>query len=586
MLIQKIKHYITAKPIWALTICTLATTCVLAFYITIHKTPDPNTIIGIALLDWVFVSALAIPFIYKTITRLKKNKKTGYKLQRNIILIFSCLSALPLIISTVFFIYFFYKGLDTWFDTRVTRAFDQAFNIASVYIEENISNLKESAFYTADQINNASSKLDIQEILDDVINSRHITEAMVFNMSSKEVVAQSGLSFSIIFSTISGSDIEMANIKGFVVKKDKSNIKILMKLLNKPNEYLLIGKILDKTIVEYLSQTSSANYIYDKLRNNIHNLHFKFSLLFILIALTLIVVNISLGDMFAKTIAEKLNKLLQGTFKVAQGDFNTYIDIQQDDSDELYILGFNFNNMVRKLRMQSTELTVAQKAMLWSDIARRVAHEIKNPLTPIQLSSELLLKKFQDQVQDKDKFISYVNNILRNSADISSIVNEFSKFAKLPNPNFVSVDIIALLKEIIHGKSFLNPKVKYEVFANKDSFYFSCDPKQIHQVINNLVKNSEEAIDESTLTPKIIISISIQPRDVKIMVMDNGAGIQENILNKLTQPYITTRKYGMGLGLAIVKKIVEEHHGHIKLYNLTKEQGGACVEITFEYNKN
>ncbi len=585
MKMQKIKDYLYIKPMWFLTLCTLVTTCVLAFYITSDKMPDPSAIIGIALLDGVFVSALTIPLIYKTFARLKRNKKTGYKLQRNIILFFSCLSALPLIISTVFFIYFFYKGLDTWFDRRVTRAFDQAFNIASVYIEENISNLKESAFYVSEQINNINTQSEMQIILDDIISSRHLTEAMVFNIATKEVVAQSGLSFSIVFSTISSGDVEIADLKGFVVKKDKSSIKILMKLLNKPNEYLLIGKVLDKTIVEYLSNTSSANYIYDKLRNNINNLHFKFSLLFILIALTLIIVNISLGDMFSRTIALKLNKLLQGTFKVSEGDFNTYIDIPQDEADELYILGFNFNKMVRKLRMQSTELTVAQKAMLWSDIARRVAHEIKNPLTPIQLSSELLLKKFKDEVQDKEKFASYINNILRNSADISSIVNEFSKFAKLPNPNFVSIDIISLLKEIIHSKSFLNPKVKYEIFSNKDTFYFSCDPKQIHQVINNLIKNSEEAIDVDTLSPKIITTINIQPRDVKIMIMDNGAGIQENILNKLTQPYITTRKYGMGLGLAIVKKIIEEHHGHIKVYNLTKEKG-ACVEITFEYNKS
>lgn len=208
----------------------------------------------------------------------------------------------------------------------------------------------------------------------------------------------------------------------------------------------------------------------------------------------------------------------------------------------------------------------AQKDKAWSDVARRIAHEIKNPLTPIYLGAERLKQKYSDQVKDKDNFSLYIDTIIRHVKDIGLIIQEFSYFAKMPSPVFTNINLSKVVREITLARREITPKIKYQVEIEKNIHAF-CDSTQINQVLTNLLKNAEESIEESengkNKNGKIYTALSRIPGKIKLTIADNGKGFKQKIINKLTEPYFTTRTKGTGLGLTIVKKIVDDHEGKL-----------------------
>ncbi len=229
-----------------------------------------------------------------------------------------------------------------------------------------------------------------------------------------------------------------------------------------------------------------------------------------------------------------------------------------------------------------SELVTAQRFKAWADIARRIAHEIKNPLTPIQLSTERLRKKFIPQIhEDAEQFSRYLDTISRRVEDIRVMVGEFVEFSKISIPKIKSYDLCLIIKEIIFFQQTAYPEIEYR-FDNCDKCcYVECDRMQITQVLLNLFKNSAEAISAKTnivSSIKGIISITLEiltnHQKVQIKVQDNGKGIEEDLLNKIYEPYITTKNNGMGLGLSIVKKIIEEHG---EKFSISNTKLGACA---------
>lgn len=223
-----------------------------------------------------------------------------------------------------------------------------------------------------------------------------------------------------------------------------------------------------------------------------------------------------------------------------------------------------------------TELILAQRTAAWSDVARRIAHEIKNPLTPIILAAERLKKKYLSQVDDQENFIKYNDTIIRHVKDIGKIVEEFANFARMPNPIFNKHNLVDLIKNAIFLRKCLNINISYELIFDCE-IWIECDEAQLERVMINLFKNAEESIEQAKIKNGLIhIKISNDKELVTIIVQDNGLGFQNRILNQLTEPYITTKAKGTGLGLAIVKKIIDEHNGSIKLISSNNQ---AVVEI-------
>ena len=218
----------------------------------------------------------------------------------------------------------------------------------------------------------------------------------------------------------------------------------------------------------------------------------------------------------------------------------------------------------------------------WSDIARRIAHEIKNPLTPIRLASERLIKHLKTNKElDKKIFEQSLNMINRQVDDIRHLVDEFSSFARMPSPKLKVINITKIIIEYLKPLFSSFDDVKIDVDKTIRSALIMADEKQIRQACGNLIKNSFENISTNNIkNGKIIVSFATNNDFVSISVIDNGTGIKNSDISKIIEPYYTTKKGGSGLGLAITKKIIDDHNGTILIQNL-KSNDGTSILLKF-----
>jgi two-component system nitrogen regulation sensor histidine kinase NtrY len=257
--------------------------------------------------------------------------------------------------------------------------------------------------------------------------------------------------------------------------------------------------------------------------------------------------------------------------------------ISKDELVEGYVITFD----------DVTNLVSAQRLAAWGDVARRIAHEIKNPLTPIQLSAERLKRKYSPIVGTDDSNLSqYCDVIIRQTNDLRRIVDEFSKFARMPEPIKRPTNVTKLLKDVILLFQVSSPKIDI-VFKNLyDDFNISIDETMINQAFTNLIKNAGEAIESKLnsqpdlkFNPEIRITIDQVMNDLEITIEDNGIGLPNQERSRLFEPYVTNRENGTGLGLSIVKKIIEEHNGTLELLDASPfseaDNFGAKMRIVF-----
>jgi len=237
-----------------------------------------------------------------------------------------------------------------------------------------------------------------------------------------------------------------------------------------------------------------------------------------------------------------------------------------------------------------TTLQAAQRTAAWGDVARRIAHEIKNPLTPIHLATERLQRKFSDEIQsDKDAFERYLATITRHVGTIGQIVEEFANFARMPAPKLRREDVCAVIREAIFSEEVVNPEITYSLVAPDCPVYINADAGQLNQVLSNTMKNAKEALlnrvgGKEKEAGKICITVNQDGHKCHVILEDNGCGFPQDLIDRITEPYVTTRERGTGLGLAIVKKVVLDHDGSLELSNRFDEENiviGARIEMTF-----
>tara|TARA_A100001011_G_scaffold389821_2_gene472070 strand:- start:83 stop:2119 length:2037 start_codon:yes stop_codon:yes gene_type:complete len=229
----------------------------------------------------------------------------------------------------------------------------------------------------------------------------------------------------------------------------------------------------------------------------------------------------------------------------------------------------------------TTSLILAEKHAAWSDIARKIAHEVKNPLTPIKLSAERIEKKFIDNNYSKDEISLLTKTISRQVDDIGKLVDEFSSFARMPEAEIKLDNLSQCLREsyLLYNNSRKDIRINY--FETKTDIYFQFDKLQISRCFNNLIKNAIEAVEK---IPNPVVEIRIySDKDIKIEIKDNGVGIDDKMISKIFEPYFTTKAKGTGLGLSIVKRIIEDHGGKIKIEK-NKNMAGTTSLIIFENN--
>ncbi len=230
----------------------------------------------------------------------------------------------------------------------------------------------------------------------------------------------------------------------------------------------------------------------------------------------------------------------------------------------------------------ATSLILAEKHAAWSDIARKIAHEVKNPLTPIKLSAERIEKKFLDAKTDKEDISLLTKTISRQVDDIGKLVDEFSSFARMPEAEIKLDNLSRCLEEAYLLYFNTRKDIKLNLIKPENDIYFHFDTLQISRCFNNLIKNAIEAV-EKIPNPAVELLMTTDAKNIKIEIKDNGVGIDEKMLSKIFEPYFTTKTKGTGLGLSIVKRIIEDHGGKIKIEK-NKKMAGTTSLINFEYN--
>lgn len=232
-----------------------------------------------------------------------------------------------------------------------------------------------------------------------------------------------------------------------------------------------------------------------------------------------------------------------------------------------------------------TQQLTDQRQAAWADVARRIAHEIKNPLTPIQLAAERLQRRFGNQIDDgAGIFAQLTGTIVRQVGDLRNIVDEFSSFARMPKPVFRDESLIDIVGHSVFLFEVAHSNISFDLAPLEEPVSMLCDRRQIGQAVTNILKNAAEAIEariaEGAIDKQGSIHISIEAKDehIDVIVRDNGIGLPE-AKERLVEPYVTTRASGSGLGLAIVKKIVEEHHGELHFEDVA--EGGAKIILRF-----
>tara|TARA_B100000427_G_scaffold152723_1_gene127261 strand:+ start:1204 stop:3393 length:2190 start_codon:yes stop_codon:yes gene_type:complete len=232
-----------------------------------------------------------------------------------------------------------------------------------------------------------------------------------------------------------------------------------------------------------------------------------------------------------------------------------------------------------------TEFFKMQRVAAWSDVARRIAHEIKNPLTPIQLAAERIKRKYKKHITlEPEIFLSCISTIIRQVDGMRKMVNEFSAFARMPVPVFNKVNLTNLVNDIASLSVLSNENIKVNIKVPKRTLYAVVDENQIRQAMQNIISNGINSMIERKNSNKVKNMLTVELKKVKnnfnILVSDTGIGLPENIKDDLTDPYVTSRKNGTGLGLAIVKKIMEDHNGTLEVKNI--EGGiGVCANLRF-----
>jgi two-component system nitrogen regulation sensor histidine kinase NtrY len=655
----------------------------------------------------------------------------GARLHLRLVYIFGLLAMVPAVIMTIFSLFFFHYGVQTWFSDRVKTAVNESQAVAESYLREHHQVIRADILAMAKDLDKESNLSIVNpegfaKFVQTQAMLRGLTEVIIFD-NTGTIYNKVGNEPEFNIQEFAPYVIENANQGEVVLLTDinDSQIRALVKLINFSNTYLYVGRMVEANVLNHLQTTREAVQKYDEMSANYLGLQTTITLIYITVALILLFSAIWFALIFARRLAQPIITLIEASDRVRQGDLTAHIS-EHSGFQEFDFLAKSFNRMTIQIRDQRNELmnanrriderrqfteTIlagvtsgvlsvdkdgkislinssaavilgkdkdkivgqnieqviphasaliaeayllpdkihqseisiqmdiggqrvllvrvaiellgerdlgavvtfdditnlqsAQRKSAWADVARRIAHEIKNPLTPIQLSAERLKRRYLDKMtdqKDRDIFGQCIDTIIRHVEDIGRMVNEFSSFARLPEPMFKSCDISSIINDSL---MFYKQAHRNVIYLGKDSvaklkgFEFYCDEQQIRQVLTNIIQNALDSIEERAKSEPIQPKCGVwMTRDnqgnLLISVGDNGLGLPKDKNHEtLTEPYVTFKEKGTGLGLAIVKKIMEDHGGHIlfginddiKVIEDWEDLGGANVTLVLPERK-
>lgn len=653
----------------------------------------------------------------------------GARLHLRLVYIFGLLAMVPAVIMTLFSLFFFHYGIQTWFSDRVKAAVNESQEVAEAYLKEHQQVIRADILAMANDLDRQASLyytnpqgferfVQTQSVL------RNLSEVTIFD-SSGHVLTEAGLTVMFDKDEVPDFAIEQANAGEVVLLTDEDDdrVRAMVKLTNFTDAYLYVGRMVEANVLVHLSATREAVQKYDEVASRYAGLRVTVSMIYIVVALILLMTAIWFALMFARKLALPISTLIEAADKVRGGDLTARVS-EDSGLEEFDYLSRSFNRMTHKISDQQDELISANRQMdqrrrftetilagvssgvlgvdnkgkvnlantsageilklppgtltgedirdlfpearefldqawqrpnriheveiahiledgtrrtlflrvaieligendqgavitfddisnlqltqrnaAWADVARRIAHEIKNPLTPIQLSAERLKRKYLNTLPEADQavFSQCIDTIVRHVGDIGTMVKEFSDFARMPEAVMARTNLSRTIADVVTLNQQAHPALAFKVKIEPDVMTV-CDEQQLRQAFTNLLQNAIDATqdrirkDGEGATPgQIGVRLELlEGRDILIVLNDNGAGLPKGRdPQSLTEPYVTFKEKGTGLGLAIVKKIMEDHKGRIEfgvdqdiasLEGWT-DFGGATVSMIIPYQK-
>ena len=521
--------------------------------------------------------------------------RDGVSSNKKYITYFSLFTLIPSILISIFSLFLFSFALEKYFDKKVTTVVNNSYELAKSYVSEVQDKVKseiiliafdisKSAKFLNDDKNAYLRFLGTQKII------RKIDEIHIININKD-----------LLFSNIidkSKYTPPMDRALALVIQDDRP-LKILnapenisaaiMRLQSFDDRFLYVVKYLDPKISNYLNESQEAINFYYNIEEKSTGIKISFAIIYLIVVTLLLFISISIAIRFSSRFFRSINNLIYASNAIGEGDLGAKVPEIKTDKD-LETLNKNFNSMINKLKNQQEKLIINERHEAWEGLARKLAHEIKNPLTPIQLTIDRLQSKYSDQISsiDKDNYKENLNIIKNQIKQISSLVNEFSDFARMPKPILKDNDLIILFRENIKLLQKLDNTIDIKLNSNTKKIIFNSDKEQLSRVFFNLIKNSIESIQQKSLnvsdfSKKITIEINEFDDNIMIKIIDNGIGFEKFARNikDILNPYFTTKKNGTGLGLSIVNKIINDHNGKIEFIPIHE---GAIVQINFDLN--
>ena len=539
---------------------------------------------NIILLIFLFV------FVFFEIKKSIKNEidVKGSKSNKKYITFFSLFTLIPSILISVFSLFLFSFALEKYFDKKITTAVNNSYELAKNYVQDVRNKIESDIVMIAFDINKSGNfyKSDPKDFKKFLINQkilRNVDEIHVINEKKK-----------IIMSTLNDlNKFQAPEKKAFdLVIRDERPLKIInafenksaaiLKLPNYKNTYLYIVKYLEEDISKYLTESQEAINFYYTVEDKRSGIQISFVLIYLIVVSLMLFLSVSIAIRFSSRFFRSINNLVNASMSIGEGNLDTKVPELKTDK-ELEALNKNFNLMIDRLKTQQDKLLLTERHEAWENVARKLAHEIKNPLTPIQLIIDRFNSKFSNLFNERDKsdFNENLKIVNKQIKQIENLINEFSDFARMPKPILKKHDIVKLIKENILLMNEIDTSVIIKINSYKEPLNINCDSEQFNRIFINLFKNSIESLNEKFLknpdfSKKIDIDILNKDDYIQIIIKDNGIGFSSKNFNELLKPYYTTKKNGTGLGLPIVNKIINDHNGTLKL---VENKLGAEIKI-------
>ncbi len=537
----------------------------------------------------IFLLLVFFTLIFRNFYRFyytgKKNKK-GAQTNLKYISVFSLFTVIPSLIVAIFSLFIFNFGVQNYFDKQITKAVNNSYDVAKNYLNESKENVLSDVILMSVGLNRASNEYysnpnRFRNIMRAEKLLRRIDDVYLIDSLGNILLSDVRDTEEFVVPLDEDYDRALEGKPVFVSNNLENKTTAMTKLNSLVDTYLYISRNIDPEILRYLNETEQAVSFYYSVENSQTGIKVTFAIIYIIVVTLLLFLSTSIAINFASRLTKPIINLIGASDSISKGALDVKVPELETD-DELKQLNKNFNLMIERLKEQQNKLLITERYEAWETVARKLAHEIKNPLTPIQLSIDSLREKYKKKLNNQsEEFEKYLETINRQIKDIEKLVNEFSNFARMPRPILKKLNLVDIVKRSL---DFINltSKNSIKLKTRSNNMFINGDEDQLNRVFINLIKNSEEAFQdifkkEPNFKGNIDIEISANNDYINFRLTDNGPGITD--AKKAMTPYFTTKKTGTGLGLPIVTKIVNEHSGIFSIKN-KKDGSGIIINIS------